>query len=237
MYSVDQVIQDNERLKEENEVLRQELSQLNLMCQLLTNQVEELDNENRVEGSPDRDEEVDGEQRNREFGEHRRAGLEEKGDESEEEEEVSLIQSAEYFEDVMKLKQEYELATAMINIQKQEFDVMEKTIQEKDQEIARLGSTLMETEKRVNVLEEGQAMLNSVSISQQQDIRLLRAEKERLQQLLKQSSLDVSTLESNLRDKKERVSTLERELEKEKAKDRECVFSSQTEGVELTQLR
>ena len=237
MYSVDQVFQDNERLKEENEVLRQELSQLNMMCQVLTNQVAELDNEKKAEGSPDRGEEGEDEQGNRGPREHLGAGLEEKGDDSEDEDEVSISQSEEYRENVMRLKQEYELLTAMMNIQKQEFDTMEKTIQEKDQEIGRLESTLMETEQRANMLEEGQALLNSASISQQQDIRFLRAENERLQQLLKQSSSEVRTLESSLREKNERVSTLERELAKEKAKDRECVFSSQTEGVELAQLR
>ena len=193
MYSVDQVFQDNERLKEENEVLRQELSQLNMMCQVLTSQVAELDNEKKAEGSPDRGEEGEDEQGNRGPREHLGAGLEEKGDDSEDEDEVSIIQSEEYRENVMRLKQEYELLTAMMNIQKQEFDTMEKTIQEKDQEIGRLESTLMETEQRANMLEEGQALLNSASISQQQDIRFLRAENERLQQLLKQSSSEVRT--------------------------------------------
>ena len=237
MYSVDKLFQENEKLKEENKILKQELDQLNIMCQLLTSQVEDLEKENLTEGSPDKDGDIDRKQENQASGEQKRVGMKEEGDGGEDDIEISFSQSAEYYEDIMRLKQEYELATAMINIHKQELDAMEKTIQEKDKRIGELESVLMNTKKTVSKLEDGQAVLDSVSISQQQDIRSLKAENERLQQLLKQSNSEIDTLKNNLQEKNVMISKLEQELEKEKAKDRECVFSSQTEGVELVQLR
>lgn len=152
------------------------------------------------------------------------------------EEEIAALE-AEYGEKIIELKYALEIAEASNVVKSQQLEGLEKKIQVMESSALSLKETLAEREKSIAELEAEQEKLRTSMNAQEQSNSTLEAENKRLADDLAKGKTVIDTLNHEVRSEKNKGEELQEALKKEKEKDRECVFSSTTEGIELTHLR